>query len=149
MKTIAKFFALVIIITLSINAPVSANHASYTQVKSLFPVQPLNELESFFLKNKKNVLKSNEWQIFTSVVTLYNENNAAFMQLSAAQKNSFTQAVAKLNNQLSKIKTPESIEWSEKMNEIAQDINISWNFDARKFVPVVNEAIESASIIVE
>ena len=148
MKTIATLFALVTVIFLSVSAPVSAQPAASTAVAS-YNSQPLNELEAFFLKNKKSVLKSIEWSMFVSAVTIYHENSAVFMQLPESQRVAFNNATTKLNAALAKIKGEEAAQFQADILTLARNMNVSWSFDARKFVPSTENETESNNALLQ
>ena len=69
------------------------------------------------------------WQDFTNVVSLYNQNPAAVLTVSNADRARFNEAIAKLNTQLASRKDAQASVWLGQADHTARMINFLWNAD--------------------
>lgn len=86
------------------------------------------DFASFMNKNAKKVVKSENWAIFTEVVTLYNTSPSKLMAISAEKKEAFNEAVAAINVKLQKSNKANAQDWKRKVNVTASVINYLWNY---------------------
>jgi hypothetical protein len=86
------------------------------------------EFANFANKNAKRLVKSDNWTIFTKVVTLYNSSPAKLMAMNAEDKVAFNSAVKEIEAKLAKSKNNEAKIWKRKVNVTAGVINYLWNF---------------------
>ncbi|GAB3560256.1 hypothetical protein [Spirosoma fluminis] len=82
-------------------------------------------VEQYVIKSKHNT----NWQNFMSVVSLYNQNPANLLQLSATDRAKFNEATVQVNNVLAKQKSAEANRWMTQANHTARMINFLWDID--------------------
>lgn len=67
------------------------------------------------------------WQNFMSIISLYNQNPAAVLSTSPADRVKFNEGAAQVINQLAKHKDAEAIHWMNQVNHTSRMINFLWN----------------------
>ena len=70
---------------------------------------------NFMSKNAKKLVKTNDWNIFTEVVTLYNASPSKFMTVSNDKKEAFIVAVKNIETKLNKVRGEEAKTWKKKV----------------------------------
>ena len=85
---------------------------------------------NFMTKNAKKLVKTNDWNIFKEVVTLYNVSPSKFMTLSADKKESFITAVENIEIKLNKLRGSEAKIWKQKVTKTASVIKVLWNYQS-------------------
>lgn len=88
--------------------------------------------KQFALYVEQNVAKlanTTNWQKFMSIITLYDHNPAAVLTVSSADRDTFNQAVAQVNNTLVLQKEATANRWMNQVNYTARMINFLWNID--------------------
>lgn len=83
---------------------------------------------NFMTKNAKKLVKTNDWNVFTEVVTLYNASPSKFMTLSADKKAAFITAVENIEVKLNKVRGSEAKVWKQKVTTTAAVIKVLWNY---------------------
>ena len=91
----------------------------------------------FMSKRAKKVLKTNDWNIFTEVVTLYNVSPSKFMTLSADKKAAFGKAVENIEIKLNRVRGEEAKIWKKKVTTTAAVIKVLWKYQSN------NESVET------
>ncbi|MCU0326351.1 MAG: hypothetical protein MUF45_14015 [Spirosomaceae bacterium] len=86
------------------------------------------DFAGFMNKNAKKIVKSENWHIFTEVVTLYNTSPSKLMAVSAEKKEAFNEAVATINAKLARNNKADAKDWKRKVNVTAGVINYLWNY---------------------
>jgi hypothetical protein len=84
----------------------------------------------FMSKKAKKLVKTNDWNIFNEVVTLYNVSPSKFMKVSADKKEAFNTAVESINIKLNKVRGDEAKAWNKKVNRTAAVINVLWKYQS-------------------
>lgn len=85
---------------------------------------------NFMTKNAKKLVKTNDWNIFTEVVTLYNVSPSKFMTLSTDKKEAFIKAVESIEVKLNKVRGSEAKVWKQKVTTTASVIKVLWNYQS-------------------
>ncbi len=85
---------------------------------------------NFMTKNAKKLVKTNDWNVFTEVVTLYNASPSKFMTLSADKKAAFITAVENIEVKLNKVRGSEAKVWKQKVSTTAAVIKVLWNYQS-------------------
>ena len=85
---------------------------------------------NFMTKNAKKLVKTNDWNVFTEVVTLYNASPSKFMTLSADKKEAFVTAVENIEVKLNKVRGSEAKVWKQKVSTTAAVIKVLWNYQS-------------------
>jgi hypothetical protein len=85
---------------------------------------------NFMTKNAKKLVKTNDWNIFKEVVTLYNVSPSKFMTLSADKKESFITAVENIEIKLNKLRGSEAKIWKQKVTKTASVIKVLWDYQS-------------------
>ncbi len=91
----------------------------------------------FMSKRAKKVLKTNDWNIFTEVVTLYNVSPSKFMTLNADKKAAFSKAVENIEVKLNRVRGEEAKVWKKKVTTTAAVIKVLWKYQSN------NESVET------
>jgi hypothetical protein len=99
----------------------------------------------FMSKKAKKLVKTEDWNIFTQVVTLYNASPSKFMTLSADKKEAFSTAVKNIEAKLSKVRGEEAKVWSKKVKTTAAVINVLWNYQSNESNET--EQVETPAVI--
>lgn len=84
----------------------------------------------FMSKKAKKLVKTNDWDIFTEVVTLYNVSPSKFIAMSADKKEAFNEAVKSIEAKLSKVRGEEAKVWKKKVTTTAAVIKVLWNYQS-------------------
>lgn len=82
---------------------------------------------SYVEQNVAKFAHTTNWQNFMSVVSLYNQNPAAVLTISPADRAKFNEATAQVNTQLVKQKNAESSRWMNQAAYTARMINFLWD----------------------
>ncbi|GGD77639.1 hypothetical protein GCM10011514_46930 [Emticicia aquatilis] len=85
---------------------------------------------NFMTKNAKKLVKTNDWNVFTEVVTLYNASPSKFITLSADKKAAFITAVENIEVKLNKVRGSEAKVWKQKVTTTASVIKVLWNYQS-------------------
>jgi hypothetical protein len=85
---------------------------------------------NFMTKNAKKLVKTNDWNIFKEVVTLYNVSPSKFMTLSADKKEAFITAVENIEIKLIKLRGNKAKIWNDKVTKTASVIKVLWNYQS-------------------
>ncbi len=62
-----------------------------------------------------------------SVITSYNNNPAAVLNISPADRATFNEGAAQVNNELAKLKDAEAAYWQGQADHTTRMINFLWN----------------------
>lgn len=82
---------------------------------------------SYVEQNVNRFARNTNWQNFMSVVSLYNQNPAAVLTVSPADRAKFNEAIAQVNTQLAKQKNAEASGWMNQADLTARMINFLWD----------------------
>lgn len=82
---------------------------------------------SYIEQNVAKFVTTTNWQNFMSVVSLYNQNPAAVLTLSATDRAKFNEAAAQLTNKLAKHKDANANRWMNQADHTTRMINFIWN----------------------
>ncbi|MCK8491135.1 MULTISPECIES: hypothetical protein [Spirosoma] len=85
------------------------------------------QFASYVEQHVNKLTRNSNWQNFMSVVSLYNQKPFAVLNLSAADRNKFNEAVTQIDNQLAKQNSAEASRWMSQANHTARMINFLWN----------------------
>jgi hypothetical protein len=99
----------------------------------------------FMSKKAKKLVKTEDWNIFTQVVTLYNASPSKFMTMSADKKEAFGAAVKNIEAKLSKVRGEEAKAWKKKVTTTAAVINVLWNYQSNESNET--EQVETPAVI--
>jgi hypothetical protein len=100
----------------------------------------------FMSKKAKKLVKTNDWNIFTEVVTLYNVSPSKFMAVSADKKEAFSEAVKSIEAKLSKVRGEEAKVWKKKVTTTAAVIKVLWNYQSN-IESIETEQVETPAVI--
>lgn len=78
-------------------------------------------------QNDYRFVRNTNWQNFMSVVSLYNQNPAAVLTISPADRDAFNEATTQVNTQLAKRKNAEASRWMNQADLTARMINFIWD----------------------
>ncbi|MER0440962.1 hypothetical protein [Emticicia sp. W12TSBA100-4] len=101
---------------------------------------------NFMTKNAKKLVKTNDWNVFTEVVTLYNASPSKFMTLSADKKAAFITAVENIEVKLNKVRGSEAKVWKQKVTTTAAVIKVLWNYQSNVESTDTEQAVAPAAI---
>jgi hypothetical protein len=101
---------------------------------------------NFMSKNAKKLVKTNDWNIFTEVVTLYNVSPSKFIAMSADKKEAFSEAVKSIEAKLSKVRGEEAKVWKKKVTTTAAVIKVLWNYQSN-VESIETEQVETPVVI--
>eukprot|EP01041_Mallomonas_annulata_P028447 gene28447-50304_t len=101
---------------------------------------------NFMSKNAKKLVKTNDWNIFTEVVTLYNASPSKFMTLSADKKEAFVTAVENIEVKLNKVRGSKAKIWKQKVTKTASVIKVLWNYQSNVESTDTEQAIAPEAI---
>ena len=73
--------------------------------------------------------RNTNWQNFINVVSLYNQNPANVLLLSAADQARFNEAATQVNYLLAKQKSADANRWKTQANYTARMMNFLWDID--------------------
>lgn len=82
---------------------------------------------SYIEQNVNRFAHNTNWQDFMSVVSLYNQNPAAVLTISPADRAKFNEAIAQINAQLTEQKNAEATRWMKQADLTARMINFLWD----------------------
>lgn len=100
----------------------------------------------FMSKKAKKLVKTNDWNIFTEVVTLYNVSPSKFMSVSAEKKEAFNGAVKSIEAKLNKVRGEEAKVWKKKVTTTAAVIKVLWNYQSN-IESIETEQVETPVVI--
>ncbi len=100
----------------------------------------------FMSKKAKKLVKTNDWNIFTEVVTLYNVSPSKFMSVSADKKEAFNEAVKSIEAKLNKVRGEEAKVWKKKVTTTAAVIKVLWNYQSN-IESIETEQVETPAVI--
>ena len=101
---------------------------------------------NFMTKNAKKLVKTNDWNVFTEVVTLYNASPSKFMTLSADKKAAFITAVENIEVKLNKVRGSEAKVWKQKVSTTAAVIKVLWNYQSNVESTDTEQTVAPAAI---
>lgn len=101
---------------------------------------------NFMTKNAKKLVKTNDWNVFTEVVTLYNASPSKFMTLSADKKAAFITAVENIEVKLNKVRGSEAKVWKQKVTTTAAVIRVLWNYQSNVESTDTEQTVAPAAI---
>lgn len=126
-----KLVTLVLVIAAAISGVSSAKANDSVNVNSNIYLSSGSEFnfKVFMNKKAKRFVKKNndEWATFNNVVRLYNNQTGSFLNLSDAEKVEFSNAVARINTKLAKMKSRESQLWLKKVDVTEKVFNFLWS----------------------
>lgn len=82
---------------------------------------------SYIEQNVNRFAHNTNWQEFMSVISLYNQNPAAVLTISTADRAKFNESVAQVDTQLAKQKNAEASRWMKQADLTARMINFLWD----------------------
>ncbi|WP_080054786.1 hypothetical protein [Spirosoma aerolatum] len=82
---------------------------------------------SYVEQNIAKYSNTTTWQNFMSVVSLYNQNPAAVLNLSADDRAKFNEAAAQVKNKLAKRNDAVASHWMNQAGYTARMINFLWD----------------------
>ncbi|GAB3940575.1 hypothetical protein GCM10028805_02580 [Spirosoma harenae] len=85
------------------------------------------QFASYVEQNVAKLANTTNWQNFMSVVSLYNQNPAAVLNMSAADQAKFNESVAQVTNKLAKHKDANANNWVNQAKYTARMINFLWD----------------------
>lgn len=100
----------------------------------------------FMSKKAKKLVKTNDWNVFTEVVTLYNASPSKFMTLSADKKVAFITAVENIEVKLNKVRGSEAKVWKQKVTTTAAVIKVLWNYQSNVESTDTEQTVAPAAI---
>ncbi|AFK03280.1 hypothetical protein Emtol_2142 [Emticicia oligotrophica DSM 17448] len=100
----------------------------------------------FMSKNAKKLVKTNDWNIFTEVVTLYNASPSKFMTVSADKKEAFVKAVENIEVKLDKVRGEEAKIWKKKVTTTAAVVKVLWNYQSNVESTDTEQTVAPAAI---
>lgn len=77
-------------------------------------------------KKMNRLTRQPEWQAYMNVVSMYNQNPVAVLNLSAAERDNFKQASAVVAKQLTKKKDGNASLWLTQVNNTVRTISYFW-----------------------
>jgi hypothetical protein len=85
------------------------------------------QFAAYVQHNANRFAHNTNWQNFMSVVSLYNQNPAAVLTVSPADRVKFNEAIAQLNTQLARQNKTEASRWMNQADLTARMINFIWS----------------------
>ena len=85
------------------------------------------QFASYAELNIAKFVNTTNWQNFMSVVSLYNQNPTAVLNISPADRIKFNEAALQLTDKLAKQKDANASNWTKQVNHTARMINFLWN----------------------
>lgn len=101
----------------------------------------------FMSKNAKKLVKTNDWNIFTEVVTLYNVSPSKFLMVSTEKKEAFNEAVKSIEAKLNKVRGEEAKIWKKKVATTAAVIKVLWNYQSN--IELMETEQEETPVVIE
>lgn len=101
----------------------------------------------FMSKNAKKLVKTNDWNIFTEVVTLYNVSPSKFLMVSTEKKEAFNEAVKSIEAKLNKVRGEEAKIWKKKVATTAAVIKVLWNYQLN--IELMETEQEETPVVIE
>ncbi|GAB2578056.1 hypothetical protein [Spirosoma areae] len=87
------------------------------------------QFAAYFGNTNYKFAQTTNWQNFMSVVLLYNQNPAAVLTLSPADRAKFNEAATQVNNELARHKDANASRWTRQATHTARMINFLWDAD--------------------
>lgn len=100
----------------------------------------------FMSKKAKKFVKTEDWNIFTEVVTLYNASPSKFMTVNADKKEAFNESVKSIEAKLNKVRGEEAKVWKKKVTTTAAVIKVLWNYQSN-VESIETEQVETPVVI--
>ncbi|WP_435352648.1 hypothetical protein [Emticicia sp. SJ17W-69] len=100
----------------------------------------------FMSKKAKKFVKTEDWNIFTEIVTLYNVSPSKFMSVNAEKKEAFNEAVKSIEAKLNKVRGEEAKVWKKKVTTTAAVIKVLWNYQSN-VESIETEQVETPAVI--
>lgn len=100
----------------------------------------------FMSKKAKKIVKSDNWNIFTEVVTLYNISPSKFLTVSSDKKQAFNESVEQIQLSLDRKSGKNAKVWKAKVERTSAVINALWNYQV-KSEEVEIEQVEAPALI--
>jgi hypothetical protein len=131
MKTRLIFASLILglSITATSNAATTINDDSPAAAKpaGTMLVNGSEKLFSAYAEQKMNrFTRQPEWQAYMNVVSMYNQNPVAVLNLSAAERDNFKQTSSLVTKQLAKQKDGNASLWLNQVNNTVRTISYFW-----------------------
>lgn len=141
-----SIFALVLGSFITIANTVKANDRDSVQNEVILVKGTEVNFADFMSKNAKKLVKTNDWNIFTEIVTLYNASPSKFLTVSANKKEAFNVAVKNIEAKLIKVRGEEAKVWKKKVTTTAAVINVLWKYQSN-IESVETEQVETPAVI--
>ena len=87
------------------------------------------QFASYVEQNVAKLANTTNWQNFMSTVSLYNQNPAAMLSISPADRAKFNEAAVQVNNTLATHKNAAAGRWMNQANHTTRMINFLWSAD--------------------
>lgn len=87
------------------------------------------QFASYTERNMTQFTHTTNWQNFMNVVSLYNQNPAAVLTISPADRVKFNEATTQVIHTLAKQKNADANRWTNQASHTARMINFLWNAD--------------------
>ena len=84
---------------------------------------------SYVEQHIAKLANTTNWQNFMSIVSLYNQNPAAVLTISPADRAKFNEAAAQVNNTLAVQKEATASRWMNQADHTTRMINFLWSVD--------------------
>ena len=139
-------FALVFGSSLTTANIVKANDRDSVQNEVILVRGAEANFADFMSKKAIKLVKTNDWNIFTEVVTLYNVSPSKFLMVSADKKEAFSKAVENIEAKLSRVCGEEAKVWKKKVTRTAAVIKVLWNYQSN-VESVETEQVETPVVI--
>ncbi len=123
-------FALVFGSSLTTANIVKANDRDSVQNEVILVRGAEANFADFMSKKAKKIVKTNDWNIFTEIVTLYNVSPSKFLMVSADKKEAFSKAVENIEAKLIKVRGEEAKVWKKKVTTTAAVIKVLWKYQS-------------------
>ena len=85
------------------------------------------QFASYAELNIAKFVNTTNWQNFMSVVSLYNQNPTAVLNISPADRIKFNEAALQLTDKLAKQKDANASNWTKQVGHTTRMINFLWN----------------------
>lgn len=138
-------FASMVVATMFANVTAKAETVSTTKtnsnnIKSINEFNKLlvngqeKELSNFINVQAPALASSKEGVLVNKVISLYNNNSAAFFNLNTSEKADFNASLLIFVKNLEKIKTKEANNWLIKVRYTANTINFLWDVNQEQVI---------------
>jgi hypothetical protein len=120
---------------------------SKTEFNKLLVNGQEKELVNYINDQAPAITTTKEGILIKKVLDIYNNNSAAFFNLSQSEKSEFNNALLIFVKNLEQIKTKEATNWLIKVRYTANTINFLWNVNTQNEVLDNNQEIEVESAV--